>query len=122
MSNTESSELTHNYTTTLIVDCGKHNQELTLPNYQFEHDKDVTLHIGKDLKHPTPIAIEFDNKNSHSRIGLYSDKEVLIILEELQKAMGTVLQAGVVNEKQRRALNDIVHKEFVRVKSTIYSR
>lgn len=122
MSNTEPSELTHKSTATLIVDCGNHCDEIHIPAYQTEYDEGTTLHISKALDHPTPIAIKFDAPEIHSRIGLYSNHEVSYFLNELQESMQNILQAGIVNEKQRSALAKIVSKEFKDVKDEIYSR
>lgn len=120
MSNAEPSDLTHNYTTTLIVDCGGTCQSIVIPSYPTEYDKGACLPVGKNPDHPTPIAVEFDTTGEHSRVGLYSNNEIGMILNTLQDSMQNILQAGIVNEKQRQALAQIVAKEFNTVKNEIY--
>lgn len=122
MTNTVSTELTHNVKTTLIVDYGKHCQEIELPTYQTSYDKDTLLSIDKDINHPTPIAVEFDSSKSHHRIGLFSCHEVAFMVEELRTSVSNILQASIVNEKQRLALEQIVNKDFDKVKAKVYNR
>lgn len=108
MSNTDSSALNHTTETTLIVDCGNHTDGILIPNYPML-DSNAVIPSTKTYSHALPCAIEFKASNSVTRIKLLVLDEVMQHIEQLGESVKTILQASVVNEKQRKALEDIVN-------------
>lgn len=112
MSNTDSSELNHTTEVTLIVPCGNHEEAVKVQNYPIKWDRNAIIAPLLDNSFPTPCCIEFHSDGSTSRTALFHRDYVTQRLNSMLECMKTILQAGIVNDKQRKALEDIVKKNF----------
>ena len=119
MSNTANAELNHITKTTLTVDCGDHCECIAINGYPNKYDESACG--AQRLGIPAPTAIEFECEGECAeRHNLYTDREIYDRVQTLFTRVQTVLQASVVNEKQRAALTEIVRDYFDETTASFY--
>lgn len=95
---------------TLTIDCDGHEEKIEIDTWPSEYDEHQQgpQRVGT----PTPTLLEFDSGDYGWSQKLITGPEAIDRIRALEQKVYTVLSASVVNEKQRKALVDIVRGYF----------
>lgn len=112
MSNTAKAGLNYPKTikATVTIDCDGHEEKIEIDTWpsQFDGHDNGPQRVGT----PTPTYIEFETKDYGWGQKLLTGAEAIDRIRQLEEKVYTVLSASVVNEKQRKALVEIVRGYF----------
>lgn len=106
----------HNVYLTVNTGDGLHRVDLGRTDYPTE----VKNPLFKE-RIPVPCKIEFDyGDNATESCRLLTDRETGRMLNDLAREFRVILQAGIVNEKQRKALEDLLQSKLDILLSSVY--
>lgn len=122
MLNAGTTALNHFKKVTLIVDDGTEREFDITEGYP-------TVYQAKDgIRHadtPMPIEVRIqpcEGEDSQICTRLYTSEDIVPLLRHLRSELLLLLQAAIVNEKQRKALEDMVSEKIDKTQMDLFRR